>query len=287
MENTQEHPHYLPRRKSTAMQNFRVFSIVVSITMFCAPPASAAQKAQVMVVGVAHLEAKNDLHNSTFSDDPRSPRMQAQIQAVIQRLLKFNPTKVMIEARPEKPIYVQRYEQYLDGNYTLGANEDDQFGYRLAALAKNPTIYPIDTNGGFPFDYDAVKASAKLHGQTGLLDDAELFTKPCITKANDLERAGTMLQLLRYLNQQDALACNAAFYSFSDPIGARSDYAGANLVSFWYARNLHIFANIMHNTKPGDRVVVFVGQGHAAILDPMFKLAPYLQFVDPLTYLDQ
>ncbi len=261
----------------------------MALTAALCSPASAQTnppKAQVMIVGVAHLVAKSDLHNAAWSQDALSPAMQAQIVAVVSRLAAFKPTKVMIEAVASDPKYVQRYKEYLRGAYRLGPNEDDQFGYRLAALSHNPTIYPIDTKSGFPFDYDAVVASAKKHGQTAILQQADAHSRPLIRVSDTLEKQSRVLDVLRYLNTPQALSLNASWYMYVNRIGdARGDYAGADLVAFWYARNLHIFANMTHVIAPGDRVVLIIGQGHAAMLDSMVKLAPYLQFVDPESYL--
>ena len=120
-----------------------------------------------MIVGVAHLVAKADLHNATWGEDALAPAMQTQIKRAMTRLAAFKPTKVMIEPNPEKPIYVERYERFLRARYTLGPNEDDQFGCRLGAMMRNPTIYPIDTHTDFPFDYGSVQASARSKNRIG------------------------------------------------------------------------------------------------------------------------
>lgn len=244
-------------------------------------------KPQIMIVGVSHLVAKHDLHNSTWSADARAPQMQKEIKNAVRLLATFHPTKVMIEANPEKPMFVRRYKAYLAGKYTLGANEDDQFGYRLAKMSHDPTIYPIDSHTSFPFDYTAVQASAKRNGEESILAAADAHVAPLVARSDALEKQGRVLDDLRYINTPGALALNSAWYLYVNQIGdARNDYAGADLVSYWYARNLHILANIMHDVRPGDRVVVFIGQGHAAELDPMLRLSPDVRFVDPEPYLE-
>ncbi|MHB8140786.1 MAG: DUF5694 domain-containing protein [Vulcanimicrobiaceae bacterium] len=255
-----------------------------------APPAANASalpsKAQVMIVGVAHLVANRDVIKNTWGASALSPVMQSQIREVVARLAAFRPTKVMIEASADNPLYVKRYKDYLAGRYTLSANENDQYGYRLAALSHDSTIYPIDAFN-FPFPYESMVAWAQRHGQGGILTAADKATAWFINKDHALERRDLLLDDLIFLNTPEALDANAAWYMYADRVGnARSEYPGADLVSDWYERNLHIFANITHSIKPGDRVVVFIGQGHAAILDPLVRLSPYLQFVDPETYLN-
>src|SRR5580704_13882963 len=112
-----------------------------------APPAPNPVKAQVMIVGIAHLVARNDVHNSQFTDSPLTPKRQAEIAEVLERLGKFHPTKVLIEATAGDSTFAERYAAYLKGSYTLPADETYQFGFKLAAGAGNATVYPIDTWG--------------------------------------------------------------------------------------------------------------------------------------------
>ncbi|MBV9264144.1 MAG: hypothetical protein JO324_07455 [Candidatus Eremiobacteraeota bacterium] len=243
-----------------------------------------AAKPQVMIVGVAHLVAKHDLHNATWRDDALAAPMQSQIADVVSRLAAFKPTKVMIEASAADPKYVQRYKAYLAGTYQLGPNENDQLGYRLAAVAHNPTIYPID-EVNFTFDYPSVVASAKRNGQNALLAQAEAAMQPLVERSNALEQQDRLRDLLRFLNTPEALDANAAWYMYVNRVGTARDFAGAGVVTAWYARNLHILANITRELQPGDRAVVFIGQGHAALLRPWIKLSPFLEDVDPEPFL--
>lgn len=45
-----------------------------------------------MLVGVAHLQSRRDVVNSTFTDDPLGPKMQAEIAAVSAKLAPFAPS---------------------------------------------------------------------------------------------------------------------------------------------------------------------------------------------------
>ncbi len=160
-----------------------------------AAPESA--KAQVMIVGVAHLVARNDVHNSQFTDSPLSPKRQAQIADIIGRLVHFHPTKVLIEGAMENPVFAQRYSRYLNGTYALPANETFQFGFKLAKLAGNSTIYPIDTFGPTLLKSDS-KIDAFLKSNFTSVNDTPA-DRAFIARSNALERNGTYLDLLRYL----------------------------------------------------------------------------------------
>jgi len=261
-------------------------SVFARVAMGQPSSQSGTARTQIMIVGVAHLVAKNDLHNSSF-DDPLSPVRQAQIAEFIRRLTAFHPTKVMIEAPFGNTAVQDRYTQYVKGAYALSANEIDQFGFRLAKLSSHARVYPIDSQG-FPFDFDAVKASAAQHQQTALLDRAEAATEPLRAREYTLMEKGTMLELVRFLNTDESINANASWYQYVDRIGAERDYAGAQLVASWYARNLHIFANIMRQADGSDdRVVIFIGAGHVKLLKDSVMLSPDLAFVDPKPFLDR
>lgn len=266
-----------------------VLSLAAAAVILIIVPMAHAEtdkRPQILIVGVAHLEAKADLHNAAWGRSVFAPEMQAQIVRLTSALARFKPTKVMIEARADNPIYVRRYDAYLRGAYRLGSNEDDQLGYRLARMCGLPTIYPIDSTGHFPFDYDAVRAVAAKSGQNALLAQASAELAPLVAQSSQLERAGNLIGLLRYLNTDKALRLNAGWYMYLDLINSSSsNYNGELLTSNWYSRNLQIFANIARNLKTGDRALVFIGQGHAAMLRPMIDRSPFLRDVDPEKFL--
>jgi hypothetical protein len=249
-----------------------------------APAPEAAPRIQVLLVGVDHLGKKHDVHNSP-SIDSMTPQHQAEIAEVIGDIARFKPTKVMVEHDFQDPKTTAEYQQYLKGTFTLGSNEVYQYGFRLAALAHNPAIYCIDTIQDFPFDYEGMTASADKHGQKPILDAGEKVLDPYLQHLDDLTLHGTIGDVLRYVNDPQAQASSGAWYLYAARIGADKDYAGADLVSTWYARNVHIYANVMRQVQPGDRVVIFIGAGHAPSLLWLIQQSPDLELVDTESYL--
>ena len=257
--------------------------VLIALVLLAGPmPARAGTTASVMVVGVAHLVAKHDVHNSVFEDSPLSPKRQTQIADIVRRLSLFHPTKVLIEADMGAPRFMQRYRSFRAGHFTLPANEIYQFGFRLASRAGNPAIFPVDTSGPALLNENSrVDAYLKAHFESVKDPPFDAF----IAHQNALEREGTYLDLLRYLNTDDAIRANASFYSILDGMGRTSDNAGSAYVSQWYARNCYIFSNILSVIQPGDRVVVLMGQGHEYLLREFVRLNPSLVYVNPLNYL--
>ncbi len=241
---------------------------------------------KVMLLGVAHLEAKNDVHNSVFEDSPLSPKRQGQIADIIRRLSRFRPTKVLIEAPMDDPKFAERYTQFLAGQYTLPANEIYQFGFKLAARAKNSAIYPVDAYGPVLIEEESATEKRRTEFLQAHFADvsAPIFQK-LLARSNVLEREGTYLELLRYLNTDAAVRANASWYSVLVGMGRDADNAGSAYVAQWYTRNCYIFSNILSVIQPGDRAVVIMGQGHEYLLREFVQLNPDLVFVDSLNYL--
>ncbi len=236
-----------------------------------------------MIVGVAHLVRRRDVHNSKFTDSPLSSKRQMQIADIVRRLDQFHPTKVLIEATMGSPVFTERYSRYLKGTYALPADETYQFGFKLAKLAGNLTIYPIDTFGPTLLnDNSRIDGFVKANIASVSIPRVTHFE----ARGDALERNGTYLQLLRYLNTDDAVRANASFYSVFDGMGRHADNAGAAYVSQWYARNCYIFSNILSVLSPADHAVVIIGQGHEYLLREFVRLNPNLRDVDPLQYLN-
>ena len=269
----------------------RLVAILLATTLFApifSVQASAAEDkdVHVMILGVSHLVARRDVHNSVFPDNPLSTKRQAQIADVVARLARFHPTKVLIEAPMGNPNFAARYRRYRSGQFALPANEIYQFGFRLAARAGNAAIYPIDADG--PALIDENTASGKrimgyLKANFSTVPDPSF--EAFLARSDALERNGTYLDLFRYLNTDAAIRANASVYSVLDGMGREADYAGSAYVSQWYARNAYIFSNIVSTVRPGDRVVVIMGQGHEYLLREFVRLHPDFIDVNPLTYL--
>jgi hypothetical protein len=279
--------HIMLSAKCRLVASRVLFCVAFTAFVLDAMPARAAQTyAKVMVLGVAHLVAKHDVHNSVFQDSPLSAKRQRQIDAVVARLARFHPTKVLIEASTDDPTYAARYRNYLAGKFALPANEIYQFGFKLAARAGDATIYPIDTFG--PTLVDDNSPSGKQINAFLMAHFANLADPvfdAFVAHSNALERNGTYLELFRYLNSDAAIRANASSYSVLDGMGREADNAGSAYVSQWYTRNAYIFSNILSFVRPGDRVVVMMGQGHEYLLREFVRLNPTLEDVDPLTYL--
>ena len=241
-------------------------------------------RAEVLVVGVYHMaNPGRDIFN-TKADDVLAPKRQQELAQLIEVLKKFQPTKIAIEADPWGP-RVGQYADYLAGKYTLTRNENDQIGYRLAKELGHKTVYLVDADGEFP--YPRLVNYAKASGRSPELEaiNAEFAAK--VKAQNEYLAAHTILETLLYMNADDKVAIENRLYYRMARLGEPGDWAGADLLSDWFQRNMRIFSNVVKLTdSPNDRVLVIYGSGHLGWLrhnfssDPNFVLRKLAEFVN-------
>jgi hypothetical protein len=254
--------------------------------MLSAVPTASQQpekRAEVLVVGVYHMaNPGRDVFNMQ-ADDVLAPKRQAEIAQLIEVLKKFQPTKIAIEAdmygsRP------QEYSDYLAGKHTLSRNENDQIGYRLAKELGHKAIYPVDADGDFPFQRftNYAKASGRAKELETLMSDIGNMVKA----QNEYLKSHTVLETLLYMNADQKVNEDVGYYYRQAHFGEPGDWAGADLVSDWFRRNMHIYSNIVRLIdSPNERVLVIYGAGHLGWLrqnfasDPTIRLRKLAEFV--------
>ena len=235
----------------------------------------AEQRAEVLVLGVYHMSNPGrDVFNMK-ADDVLAPKRQTEIAQLIEVLKKYNPTKIAVEADAWGS-RVGQYSDYLAGKYTLTRNEIDQIGYRLAKELGHKTVYLVDADGEFP--WPRVVNYAKGSGHSKDLD-AIMSEIGSMVKAQDQYLAShTVLETLLYMNADDKVAADMGFYYREAHFGEPGDWAGADLVSDWFRRNMRIYSNVVRLVdSPNDRVLVMFGAGHLGWLQRNFSTDPALR----------
>lgn len=246
------------------------------------PPAPRPQPpARVMVVGLFHLaNPGRDLFNVQV-DDVLAGRRQADIVRVVEGLARFAPTDVMVEWPAD--LTDQRYAAYLAGTLEPSPNEVVQLGFRLAKRMELPRVHGIDVDGDFPFE--PVRAFAQAHGGQARLDAAMASVGQHVQAMNAKLAEGSIGGALRYVNEPGRALRNHGFYIDMLRLGERDDQPGAALASAWYARNLAICARMLQALSPGDRAVVFYGDGHAHLLRQCVVEVPGVELVEANDFL--
>ncbi|GAA0550588.1 hypothetical protein FHS83_001262 [Rhizomicrobium palustre] len=250
--------------------------------LFAASPAFAADAPiEVMVVGLFHMSNPgHDLAN-VKADDMLAETRQKEIAATTAGLSRFRPTIVAVEW-PEG-VTNERYASYRAGTLEPSPNEVVQLGFRLAKESGLTRVDGIDVDGNFPFE--AVEAFAKAHGQKAALEGLIQTAQQEVAAIDAVLAKGTVSATLRYLNEPATIFRSQNFYRSTLLFGAGDDQPGAALMTGWYERNFRICAKLVQRAKPGDRVVMFYGAGHAFLLRQCISEMPGYRLVEPNTYL--
>ncbi len=234
-----------------------------------------------MIVGSFHMSNPgHDIHNMQV-DDVLQPKPQAEIEAAVNSLAAFHPTKVMTEW--SQNLATERFTKYTAGTLAPSRNEVVQLGFRLAKQSSLLKVYGIDVDGDFP--YQAVQTFAEAHGQAEILAQANSKTSNMIQMLSLLMKEKGIVAGLRYLNDPERLKGDNSFYRQMLLIGSGTQQPGADLLTGWYKRNFLICSNILQNSVPGDHVVVFYGAGHAFLLRQCIAETPGFTLVEPNAYL--
>ncbi|MDG2522820.1 DUF5694 domain-containing protein [Caulobacter segnis] len=243
----------------------------------------AAKPVEVMVVGTFHMANPGaDISNAKF-EDVLSPKQQAGVVKTVDALAKFKPTRIAVEW-PQK-VTAERYAQYQqDGlkGHRSERNEVVQLGYRLAKQT-GAAIEGVDVDGQFP--YGPVMAYAEAHGQKPMLDAHRAKTDAEMKAREALFAKGGTSAVLRQMNTPAAIKADHDFYRQIGLIGGGDDQPGAALLTGWYERNFKICARMLQSAKPGDRIVVIYGAGHAHLLRQCVSETPGFKLVEPNAWL--
>lgn len=230
-----------------------------------------------MVLGTFHFTQAPDFNDVT------APEQQAEIQAVVDSLSVFHPTKLALEwSRAEAARFDSLYAAYRAGRHTLTPNERQQLGFRLADRFDHDAVYPVDYKK--PWGMDAVLEYAKQHAPW-FPQYAKQWRAQMTADSDSLHRHASIGEVLRWHNQPETLDRIQAVRMRTLEVGADSTHVGVQPVASVYTRNLRIFANLTTIAEPGDRILLIFGAGHSYFFREFVRDHPHMTLVDPLEYL--
>ena len=88
----------------------------------------------------------------------------------------------------------------------------------------------------------------------------------------------TILETLLYLNGEDRVGADLRNYYRLVRFGEPWNWAGADLLSDWFRRNMRIHSNVLQLVEsPGERVLVIFGSGHLGWLRHSFASDPSIR----------
>ncbi len=273
-----------------------IIIIIISFIYYSYPQTNnTPHVTKVMTLGVFHFEFPNrDVVKTSDKDkiDVLDAKYQEEIEKLVSELKDFKPTRIFVEAKVEKQNYIDSlFKAYLEGRHSLGRNEVEQLGFRLAKELNINHLNCIDTWGKMyeSLDYLMSDTSSK----------AKKFSKYYFDNPDTI-----------YLNKKDHMAFTGSrgiiknLIEMNDPSHIREslgtylighfkyeenkdDYTGADFeAGRWFDRNLRIFRNVQrYITKDTNRILVIFGAGHMNILNYLFECSPEFKLISPEPYL--
>ena len=253
------------------MKKYVVLVNVLLVSILTFGQVQPKEKIKIALLGTMHFTPSSQ---DKYSNDELklTAQKQSELEAVIAKLAAFNPDQICVEVPVERQANIDKqYQEYLKGNYTLELNEIDLIGFQTAKRIKSKGVTCINYLGSFKTK--PVQEAAEKYKQEVVLQEMNAYAQEFIQEMNDKEKQLTMIEDLIYLNNQKTLNKNLALYTkFYATIGKDANYEGVDLVSEWYATNLHIYANILRQIQPTDKkILVVFGVGHIAILKHLFE----------------
>jgi hypothetical protein len=242
----------------------------------------------LLIVGSPHLANNNrDIINPRI-EDVTTPERQQEMEALVESLARFKPTRIAIEWKADDQAGLdRRYADYRSGRLQLTANERDQIALRLAAKLNLEKVDAIDWNGDAPGEagaYDFTGWAAR-NGQAGRLEELRLRGQASTDAQVARWRCLSVTQWYREYNAPAARANDHRAYYELARIGEGRESPGAAWVGAWYARNLRIFNSLERVAGPQDRVLVLYGSGHTYLLDQFARESNAFKVEDTLSYL--
>ena len=250
--------------------------------------ASPKAKPTMVVLGTYRMETVGNNGIDSKDADITTPERQKQIVALVERLKKFNPTKIAIEcdiADDTRTRYT--YNRYLSEGYQLSKNETNQIGFRLAKELSHEKLYCVDS-GELPTElYSNYRRNASKNVE--LVRILKTFYQN-LKKGMDEEYEKlftlSVIDQLILLNQNARMEKEHQRYFDLMRIGSEKEYVGVNFLAWWYGKNMKILTNIIRITdSPTDRVLVIYGAEHNKLLTQFAKESAFYNVESPLKYL--
>ena len=243
------------------------------------------ERAQVLVVGTFHFNYPNlDAIKAAEEDkiDVLTEPKKSEVTDLVHYIEKFRPTKIAIEAN-ENWYATRKLREYKEGKYRDQRDERFQLGMRIATELNLDTLYAVDANSMA----DTLEILNKEYTDALFRDYDFKSDDPLnqmgidyINEENKLVSKVNLKDYIAHMNSRESHRFGYGFYLIGDfKLGG---FRGADvLASWWYNRNVRIFRNIQKMTSgPEDRILLIIGNGHAAVLRQLFECSPEYDFVE-------
>lgn len=247
---------------------------------------------EVMVLGMYHFANPGLDAVNIEVDDVLAPKRQAEIAVLVDTLAEWKPHRIAVENMAEAPALVMSNYDQTEALLGTKRNESIQVGYRLARQLGHDAVYGYDEQPGEGepdyFPMGKVQAFAQENGGMDLL--GSLFTEVQAMAAEEqakLPKQTIAESLIMHNDPARVGRMHDRLYYSLLKIGDGDQQPGAELNAYWYMRNAKMFAKIDMIARPGDRVLVLAGSGHATWLKHFVRRMPGYELVDALPYVEK
>ncbi len=252
---------------------------------------------QVLTLGTFHFAFPN-LDVAKIEDDDQIDvldyKYQKEIELIVDKLVKFKPTKIVIERQPSlQNKYDSLYQSYLNDKHKLTRAEDQQIGFRVARRLGLNRLYCTDAWGD---DFEDVKDFIDGPDSIAIKKFMDFFyNNPDSLLASyrnekRIFKTKGILAELKHLNTDSEISKSLGDYLigiFKYETPENKQFGPDFTTGWWFNRNLRIFRNIQRiNAKPGDRILVIYGAGHMNLLNIFFEASPEYQLLHVNDYLN-
>jgi len=243
------------------------------------------ERANVLVVGTFHFDYPGlDSHKTVDEDkvDVLLEPKKSEVDELVAYIKKFKPNKIAIEAGTSWKA-TSKLREYKAGKYQDERSEIFQLGMRIARDFEIDTLYSVNQ---YSLQRELYKRDSIYHNSLFDQVDWEIedpywdMATKWLTYDDLAVKESHLLDYFKYMNSREVQNANFGLYltgSFATGQGQGAD----RLSMWWYNRNLRIFSNIVNITEgPEDRILVLMGNGHAAILRQLFEASPQYHFTE-------
>ena len=262
-----------------------IFSLSISAALMAtaqskvaAPPAPI----EVLVLGTYHMANRGRDVVNIQVDDVLQPKRQRELEQLSLSLERFHPTKIAVETISSPPDYI--WKSPLDPADLKTKNDEvEQIGERVALGSGLDKLYGVNSEADLDFD-SVQKLDEKMTGGARLkaiFDEAQQSAQQIEAKEHTL----TVSESLAWINMPAALTQAHGPYMRMLSIADGNNQPATKMDAAWYERNLRIWSNLLQVAKPGDRIILIFGQGHAFWLRSMVTQTPGFKLIDPGPYL--
>lgn len=236
-----------------------------------------------MVLGTFHFQGSADIIQSD-SGDLMSTQKQQEIDDIINKLSKFEPTKVAVEAEKKKNEYLNKnYHDYINGSFDLSVNEVHQLGFKLGKVLNLETIYGIDwlENIGQKSINEVLDWADQNQ-----VDLYNTIINDYLPKLNINFSDFTILESLKKLNEKERTKIDHQAYMQISKIGDEDDYVGIDWVRWWYQRNLIIYKNVLDLIENNnEKILLIIGAGYKHLITQFLSESGEVMVEDLNNYL--